>query len=506
MEKYDVIVVGAGNAGLTGAVTLANAGKKVLLIEQHNITGGCATSFVRGRFEFEVAFHEFMDGVGVENQRGDVFDLIKNLGIEDKVSVVPVKGNSIVSVLPSGKRVVQHHTSTIDQMIGEMIQAFPEEQAGIVGLMTELGPYMQNFDEYMTNEAMQNNSEDYSDDKFAPMRKHFFSTLDDIYDKYQISPELRVLFNSKLSYYGCISSDTQPGFILAQVMQFLEDGTYIEGGSQSISTALAEQFREQGGKLLLNTRVEKIIVENSQTKGVITADGTRYDADYVLSNIIQSSTYYDLIGEDKTPTIEQTNMDSVPMGFGCCNLYLGLDCAPEDVGIDSGFYFVFDGYDFKKIKKQWSSFEFPDHYLVSCHTSVHPGASAPGTSTVSIYNHQTSEHWTNLKPEEYYEKKQEYTRQMLARVEEQFPGICGHIEEMELATPVTLMRYINQPGGSLSGWDVSNQSLMFSRFTMIKSPIQGLFMAGSGILPGFHGTYRNGTVAAGMMLQEMEAK
>ncbi|HOR94705.1 MAG TPA: FAD-dependent oxidoreductase, partial [Spirochaetota bacterium] len=33
--KYDVIVIGAGNAGLTAAATLAKKGVKTLLIEKH---------------------------------------------------------------------------------------------------------------------------------------------------------------------------------------------------------------------------------------------------------------------------------------------------------------------------------------------------------------------------------------------------------------------------------------------------------------------------------------
>jgi len=56
-ETYDVVVIGAGNGGLTAAAQLAKEGKKVLLLEQHNLPGGFATSFVRGRFEFEPTMH-----------------------------------------------------------------------------------------------------------------------------------------------------------------------------------------------------------------------------------------------------------------------------------------------------------------------------------------------------------------------------------------------------------------------------------------------------------------
>ena len=44
MQKYDAIVVGAGLGGLSSACRLAKAGKKVLLIEQHNLPGGVASA------------------------------------------------------------------------------------------------------------------------------------------------------------------------------------------------------------------------------------------------------------------------------------------------------------------------------------------------------------------------------------------------------------------------------------------------------------------------------
>ena len=49
MNDYDVIIIGAGNAGLSAATRLAIANKKVVIFEKHNIPGGCGTSFRRGR-------------------------------------------------------------------------------------------------------------------------------------------------------------------------------------------------------------------------------------------------------------------------------------------------------------------------------------------------------------------------------------------------------------------------------------------------------------------------
>ena len=57
-DSYDVIVVGGGVGGLSGALNAAKRGKSVLVLEQHNLPGGFATSFVRGKYEWEATVHE----------------------------------------------------------------------------------------------------------------------------------------------------------------------------------------------------------------------------------------------------------------------------------------------------------------------------------------------------------------------------------------------------------------------------------------------------------------
>jgi prolycopene isomerase len=60
-QKYDCVVIGAGNGSLGAAAQLAARGAKVLLLEQHHSPGDIATCFVRGRFEFEASLHAFAD-------------------------------------------------------------------------------------------------------------------------------------------------------------------------------------------------------------------------------------------------------------------------------------------------------------------------------------------------------------------------------------------------------------------------------------------------------------
>ena len=82
MDKlYDVIVVGAGNGGLAAAANCAKTGLKTLLLEKHNLPGGCATSFRRGRFEFEPSLHELCS-VGTKDRPNLVYNVFADLGAE----------------------------------------------------------------------------------------------------------------------------------------------------------------------------------------------------------------------------------------------------------------------------------------------------------------------------------------------------------------------------------------------------------------------------------------
>jgi len=84
--KNDIIVIGAGLGGLFSGAKLAKEGKKVLLIEQHTIPGGCATVFKRKGYTFEVGLHE-MDGLHEDDFKVNIF---KDLNIYEKVEFLEI--------------------------------------------------------------------------------------------------------------------------------------------------------------------------------------------------------------------------------------------------------------------------------------------------------------------------------------------------------------------------------------------------------------------------------
>jgi all-trans-retinol 13,14-reductase len=53
----DAIVIGSGIGGLSVASLLAQAGKKVIVLEQHNVAGGLCHTFTSGGYEFATGIH-----------------------------------------------------------------------------------------------------------------------------------------------------------------------------------------------------------------------------------------------------------------------------------------------------------------------------------------------------------------------------------------------------------------------------------------------------------------
>ncbi|MEI6289686.1 MAG: FAD-dependent oxidoreductase [Chloroflexota bacterium] len=77
MEKFDVVIIGAGLGGLGAAGYLAKAGRKVLVLEHNPVPGGYAQEFRRGKYRFEASLHA-IDGVG---PGGWAYPILKDLEV-----------------------------------------------------------------------------------------------------------------------------------------------------------------------------------------------------------------------------------------------------------------------------------------------------------------------------------------------------------------------------------------------------------------------------------------
>ena len=59
MDNFDVVIIGAGPAGLTAGYELSKSNKKVLVLEKKNQVGGLAETKVYGDYRYDIGPHRF---------------------------------------------------------------------------------------------------------------------------------------------------------------------------------------------------------------------------------------------------------------------------------------------------------------------------------------------------------------------------------------------------------------------------------------------------------------
>ena len=87
LPDVDVIIIGAGIAGLTCGCLLTKKGLKVLIIEKNQKVGGCCTSFERDGFSFDLS----VQSIGECQRGGRVWNLLEALGLLNQIDFIPLE-------------------------------------------------------------------------------------------------------------------------------------------------------------------------------------------------------------------------------------------------------------------------------------------------------------------------------------------------------------------------------------------------------------------------------
>lgn len=474
-RQYDVIVVGAGNGGLAAGGITSQSGLKTLVLERHNIPGGAATSFRRGRFEFETSLHELAE-VGANPFEGTVRQMFDQLGAKDikwyfeenafRV-ILPGEGG-FDATLPTGE----------EAFAEEMERQVPGCKESVLAVFA-LGRHAMEAIGYLSQGEPdpQILATQYAD--FMRIASH---STKEVLDALGMPKKAQDILVTYWCYLGAPAD--QLDFLYYALMLIL----YVQlrpampqMRSHELSLALEKAIRDNGGDIWYNSEVEKILVKDGKVYGVL-MDGREIYADHIICNSHMSNAIAGMIDPEELPEqmLKLANARDLALSF--VTVYLGMNRSAEELGIHDYSSFVIPCADSREQYERCSTIENSKYAIMNCLNTVIPDSSPEGTCTLFFTTMYYGDVWKDVKPEDYKKLKVKIAGEIIETCEEALGiQIKPYIEEIVIAAPPTFARYMKTPRGTPYGYqfDMWDSMMMRTMNVAAEEPIKGLRFCGA---------------------------
>jgi prolycopene isomerase len=477
----DVAIIGAGLGGLSAARYLQEDGFDVVVLEGHSKPGGYAHFFRKEDFRFEVALHA-LDGLG---EGGWARPMFETLGILETIEFSRLDPFYTVR-FPDFEMAVP---TDIDVYLARFGEILPEELDGAKRFFSAIRRIGHDVARYAKDRSEGVRVPQHEmPERYPDMAMAFASPWVTFVGQYFDSDEASALVTTLWGYLGLPPSRLSAGQFALTLLSYHTGGAwYPVGGSGTMTWAIAEVIEEHGGQVHLRTKVTGIKPDTSGVT-VHTQNGPSVRAKAVVSNASPTTTL-ELLPEgvvDDDAWVAAVRSETPSLSSLVVHLGVDRDLAAEGWPFHEFFDMV--GYDYEAEYQAIIDGRFDEvGMIVSNYTGVDP-SNAPRGGTVLVltslasWDHAnvwgTGGNLENYRVNPAYIAAKEAAGSMLIdRAERLIPGLRDSIVTSHIGTPLTNVRYVGQPAGSLYGREQTVINQMNRRRPT--TPIDNVFLAGA---------------------------
>lgn len=505
---YDVIVIGSGIGGLTAAALLAQAGRRVLVLERHYTAGGFTHSFTRRGYEWDVGVH-YIGGVTAthtpirklfdalsENRlqwadMGAVYDRIDvgNGFVDFHAKPEPFKEN-LLKHFPRAHRDLDKYLKRIKSAEAQTAQVFgPRLLPGMLNNLAEPLSRLIGIGDYgkTTGEVMREITDD---------------------------AKLAGILTGQWGDYGLPPSQASFGIHALVARHYLYGAGFPVGGASEIARTICPTIEKAGGQVIVRAEVEEILVKNAKAVGVRLAGGQE-----VFANHIVCATGIDVLTEKMlAPEIGAKlfpKRHTLTPSIGHLGLYIGLKGSAESLGLNSANLWLHASHDHDQNFHKYMADEsapFPFVY-VSFPSSKDPNWNErfPNKTTIDVIagaRYDSFTQWADQpwrrRGNDYADYKETLAQRMLEPLLARLPHLRDKIDYYELSTPLSTETFCNYRHGELYGLD-HNPARFRQAWLKPKTPIENLFLTGQDVMTCGVGGAMFGGVATFVAMAGLDA-
>jgi len=461
-----VVIVGAGLAGLSAALRLAGAGRKVTVIERESVPGGRN---------------------GLLNHQGYAFDtgpsvLTMPALIQDAFSCVGEDMNDWLELMPVSPlyRAFYHDGSQIDvhadthEMEAEIAAKVSSAEAAGYRKYVE---FVTKLYKYEMNDFIDRNI-DSPLNLLTPNLARLiaiggFRRLSPKVNQFMKDPRLQKVYSFQAMYAGVSPQQALAIYAVIAYMDSVNGVFFPKGGMHAVPRAMAAAANKHGVEFKYSTTVSTIEVTNGRAKAVLTEDGQRIECDAVVLNPDLPVAWRDLLG--KTPlSVKRLNYSP-----SCVTLLVGSSkkfdfAAHHNIHFGESWDGVFD-----ELIKQKKLMSDPS-VLVTVPSHDDPTLAPPGKHSYYILfptpNLDADIDWTK--------QAAPYRDHMIQTLEKRgYTGFEDAIETEVLTTPLDWQAQGMERGAPFASAHTFFQTGPFRPRNMAAG-IENVVFAGSGTQPG----------------------
>ncbi len=461
-----IAIIGAGMGGLVAGNLLARKGYRVTIFESHNMPGGYTAGFWRKGFYFESGTFSF------ENSE-QVFKVMKEIGVFDKIEFT----KQHLRWVAENADCIPHSWVELKKAI---LEAYSAEKEDLVQYFAEVDKIC----DILISFATPNNIFSIIAYPFrlikgvGVLKKYDKMTATEFTAQYLKKDSMPYLILKDMGY-----PDMNAVIIAGAVLSFIGDYWAVKTGMQSWADALADNFKNLGGELMLQSYVDKIVTKNGTAVGV-SSNGRTYNADYVLSAGDYKKTFLRLL-DDPTilPLDFREKIEKAAVSESFFTVYLGLNLSHEKMEeylkIPHVSYYTGQPVDFNNTGDE-NFFEKTSCTLYS--PSLHNPKLAPKSKSslmiTTIAPIRWMNNWGNGNKEMYKNLKDKVKNTLIQKASTIIPNLREYIEFDDAATPLTYERYTHNTDGASSAWSWNPNRRFYKNMftTKITTPVRNLYI------------------------------